>query len=200
MAYDSSKPHRRSIRLKGYDYSRPGEYFVTLCTEHREMLFGEIVNGEMRLNPFGEIVQSCWDDLVDHYAHVELDAFMIMPNHVHGIIRLTDVNVGADMVGAGLKPAPARRHGLPEIVRAFKTFSARRINVLRQTEGITVWQRNYYEHIIRSDIEWNAIAGYIENNPANWNVDSDNPALANEYFLSQTAQKYLKEAGLYGRV
>ena len=86
MRFDPDKHHRRSIRLKGYDYSQAGAYFVTICTKDRGCLFGEIIDGEMVLNPFGEVVQACWDDLPRHYPHVELDAFVIMPNHLHGII------------------------------------------------------------------------------------------------------------------
>lgn len=99
VKYNSEIHHRRSIRLKGYDYSRSGAYFVTICTQNRECLFGEIVDGKMRLNEPGRILQTTWDALPKHYPHVELDAWIIMPNHVHGIVVL-------GVVGAGLKPAP----------------------------------------------------------------------------------------------
>jgi len=94
--------HRRSIRLQGYDYAQAGAYFVTICTHHRECLLGQVVDGHTVLNQYGEIVVACWNDLSNHYLSVELDAFVVMPNHVHGIILL------ADPVGAGLKPAPTR--------------------------------------------------------------------------------------------
>lgn len=188
--------HRRSIRLKGYDYSQAGAYFVTIVSWQREMLFGEIVNEEMKLNHNGQIVRDAWFDLKNHYRHVELGAFVIMPNHVHGIIILIDdisrggspiirettssdkTNVGELPLPKGkthpyVKPKP--RHGLPEIVRAFKSFSARRINRLRKTDGIPVWQRNYYEHIIRNEREMDNIHRYIESNPARWNDDDENP-------------------------
>ncbi len=167
--YDTNRHHRRSIRLKGYDYSRAGAYFVTICTQNRAHLFGEVVEGEMRLNTFGEIVQAVWFDLPHHYGHVQLDAFVVMPNHVHGIIVLT-----ADPIGAGFKPAPTGRYPLSEVVRAFKTFSARRINHMRGTPGVPVWQRNYYEHIIRNDRELNAIRRYIFDNPQHWYADQYN--------------------------
>lgn len=130
----------------------------------------------MRLNAYGEIVQAVWDGLPNHYGHVLLDAFVIMPNHIHAIIML-DV---ATPVGAGFKPAPTatatkKRHGLPEIVRAFKTFSARRINELRNSPGVSIWQRNYYEHIIRSESSLDCIRGYIANNPMRWADDTENP-------------------------
>jgi putative transposase len=95
--------HRRSIRLKDYDYSQSGGYFITIATYQRSVLFGEITEQAMFLNQYGEIVQSCWERIVKHYVHVELDSFIIMPNHIHGIIFITDV-------GAGLKPAPTKRY------------------------------------------------------------------------------------------
>jgi putative transposase len=136
--------HRRSIRLPAYDYSREGTYYVTSCAQDRACLFGDVANGEMVLNQRERVVQQCWDDLMRHYNGIELDAFVIMPNHVHGIVVITGdvmaVKSGV-VVGAGLKPAPTaiKRHGLPEIIRAFKTFSARKINVMRNTPGKPVW-------------------------------------------------------------
>jgi REP element-mobilizing transposase RayT len=176
MKYDPQCHHRRSIRLKGYDYTQAGVYFITICTQDRACLFGEVVGGEMRVNPLGEIVAWTWNDLPNHNPHVELDAFVVMPNHVHGIIVIVD-----NPVGAGSEPAPTmamvtiRRHGLPEIVRQFKTFSARRINALRGTPGIPVWQRNYYEHIIRDEESLKRIREYIANNPMQWALDRENP-------------------------
>jgi len=197
MAYGPKKHHRRSIPLEGYDYAQGGAYFVTVCAQAHLCLFGEIIAGEMRLNDWGRIVADTWRDLADHYPYVLLDAFVVMPNHVHGIIVLTDP-VGAgfkpaptdsaaddwtpagfvptDAAGAGLKPAPTRkRHGLAEIVRAFKTFSARRINQRRGLRGAPLWQRNYYEHIIRNDVALNRIRQYIADNPRSWATDMENP-------------------------
>jgi REP element-mobilizing transposase RayT len=196
MKFDPQKHHRRSIRLKGYDYSQAGAYFVTVVAWQREMLFGEIVDGEMVLNRYGQIVLKAWFDLPNHYRHVVLGAFIIMPNHAHGIIVLVDDDRRGGSLASGrtsllddslagtnplpinqtrpyVKPKP--RHGLPEIVRAFKSFSARRINRLRRTDGIPVWQRNYYEHIIRNDRELDNITRYIESNPLRWNDDDENP-------------------------
>jgi putative transposase len=112
MKYDADKQHRRAIRLRGYDYAQGGAYFVTTVTKDRACLFGEIVDGEMRTNQFGRIVQTEWDELPDHYPGVERYAFMVMPNHVHGIIALVDDGGGVrpDDVGAGFKPA---RTGTP---------------------------------------------------------------------------------------
>ncbi len=177
-------PQRRlSLRLQGYDYTLPGAYFVTVCTYSRRCLFGEIVGNEMGTNDLGQIVLECWEEIPRHYAAVTLDAFVVMPNHVHGIIMLRDVHDPATKpkhstdVGAGFKPAPtaARRAPLSEIVRALKTFSARRINELRLTHGAPVWQRNYYEHIIRTERDLDIIRRYIVNNPLGWALDDENP-------------------------
>lgn len=180
MNYDPERHHRRSIRLKEYDYAQAGGYFITLCTHDRVCLFGEVANGEMRLNGLGQIVQTAWNDLPEHYAAVQLDAFVVMPNHLHGILFILDdpSGIGAGVAGAGLKPAPAgnrRRHGLPEMVRAFKTFSARRINAIRRTPGTPVWQRNYYEHVIRNEESLQRIRQYVLDNPARWEYDRENP-------------------------
>ncbi len=168
--------HRRSIRLRGYDYRRPGAYFVTICTQGRVCLLGDVIDGVVQLKEAGRIVTNTWADLPNHYAHMTGDAFIIMPNHVHAIVVLH--STGADgNVGAGLKPAPTS-HGLPEIARALKTFSARRINLARATPGAPVWQRNYYEHIIRDDESLNRIRRYIQDNPQRWAVDHEHRIIA----------------------
>ena len=170
MKYDPAKHRRRSIRLKGFDYSEPGAYFVTVVSRNRELLFGEVWDGELRLNDTGRVVQAAWYDLSNHFAELSLDAFVVMPNHVHGIIEL-------HVPGrAGLKPAPTKiSPGLFEVVRAFKTFSARSVNKLRGTQGSAVWQRNYYEHVIRVETELDRIREYITNNPTQWEIDRENP-------------------------
>ncbi len=175
MPFDPAKHHRRSIRLKGYDYTQTGAYFVTICTQNRECLFGEIVDGFMRLNGLGAVVRACWHDLPHHYARVKLDAFVVMPNHVHGIIVLTHKTVGAGFKSAPTITMTVKNHGLPEIVRAFKTFSSRRVNEIRNTPGTPVWQRNYYETIIRNEESLNHIRKYITNNPLRWATDRQNP-------------------------
>jgi REP element-mobilizing transposase RayT len=183
--------HRRSIRLKGYDYTQAGAYFFTTVTQNRKCCFGRIIGNEMVLSTEGTIAQQAWLDLPDHYPHVQLDKFCIMPNHVHGIIVLVDMmGRGGSEVGNGIMPDKTQpglrslpdhlqtrpyRHGLPEIVRAFKSFSARRINGIRHTPGIPVWQRNYYEHIVRNEPELNRIRQYIDDNPWQWANDHENP-------------------------
>lgn len=190
MTQNAEKRQRRSIRLRGYDYAQTGAYFITIVTKDRLCLFGDVVGGEMRLNERGPIVQTVWEELPDHYLSVQCDAFVVMPNHIHGIITLANngatgksdvgagfkpargVAVGPHSARAGLKPAPT----LSEVVRAFKTFSARRINEMRGSPGIAVWQRNYYEHVVRSDNELDRIREYIMNNPVQWELDLENPS------------------------
>ncbi len=161
MPYDPTINHRRSIRLKDYDYSQAGAYFVTTVSYGRNCLFGEIIHGEIQLSIGGQIVKSSWLDLPNHYPEIECDSFCIMPNHFHDIIVVTN------KLDCG--------HSLPEIMRGFKTFSARKINYLRRTPGIPVWPKNYYEHIIRDQEDMNCIREYIEANPIRWFDDDENP-------------------------
>ncbi len=149
---------------------------MTVCTQDRACLFGDILDGQMRLNEFGGIVAWTWQDLPNHVPNVALDAFVLMPNHVHGIVVITDT-VGAGSEPAPTEPAPTntKRYALPEIVRQFKTFSARRINKCRGTPGAAVWQRNYYERILRSEESLNQVRQYILDNPHRWAYDRENP-------------------------
>jgi len=257
MKYNPQIHHRRSIRLQDYDYSSEGAYFVTMCTQNRECLFGEIVNGQMILNEHGKIVEQCWNDLPNHYDNIELDAYVIMPNHFHGIIFINDTidtvdnigaidvgaipvgaipvgaihespnvgaipespNVGAIHVGAihespqqpdnespnvgaihespqqpdnespnvGAIPVGAihesprqrRKMLLPKIIGRFKMNSAKQINQIRNTSGVPVWQRNYYEQIIRNEKSLEKIRNYIINNPLEWYYDDYNPKKVN---------------------
>ena len=130
MKYNPAIHHRSSIRLKNYDYSQSGMYFVTICVQNGQCLFGQITNGKIILNEYGQTVQMVWNELPQHYSNVQLGEFVVMPNHVHGIIIITNDTDNA-VVGAGLKPARTKPAPLPEIVRALKTFSARKINELR---------------------------------------------------------------------
>jgi REP element-mobilizing transposase RayT len=171
MKFNPQKHHRRSIRLKGYDYSSAGAYFVTIVTWQREMLFGEIVNGEMILNDLGEIVSEKWQWLEIQYEYVELGAWIVMPNHFHGILVIHDFSRG----GSRSAPTPIKHKSLGRLIGAFKTVSTKHINLLRNTEGQVVWQRNYYERIIRNDREIDNITSYIESNPSSWNDDDENP-------------------------
>jgi putative transposase len=153
------KPRRRSIRLKEYDYSQPGGYFITICTHNREPIFGNIVNGKMELSLYGKIVSTRWRNLQRRHKYMDLGAFIVMPNHFHGII----------VIRSG-----AKRDAVPDIVRGFKTFSARRINQERDTPGNPVWQRNYWEHVIRDQDSFRRIHDYISTNPLRWHLDREN--------------------------
>ena len=169
-----------SKRLPRYDYSQPGAYFITICAADRQCIFGQILDENMWLNANGLILVKQWSGLPSHYHNVSLDRFVIMPNHVHGIISLADASPSS--VGAGFQPAhpsPSTKpeHGLPEIIRGFKTYSSIEINRLRDTPGKPVWQRNYYEHVVRTENDLNAIRKYIVENPLKWTEDQENPAV-----------------------
>jgi len=187
---DNNKYNRRSIRLKNYDYSQPGAYFITIVTHNRQCLFGEIVNGEIRLNEYGEIVRDEWFCSVHIRNEIELfeNEFIVMPNHIHGVVWIVE-NVGATgrspQRTTGWSPLQQQLeqpHGplkksLSSFVAGFKSTVTKQINQIRQTPGIPVWQRNYYEHIIRNDDELNKIREYIINNPKRWKEDNLNKFL-----------------------
>ena len=208
MINDSDRHHRRSIRLKGYNYAQAGAYFVTLCTQDRLCLFGDVVDKAVRLNRYGEHIVRWWKDVPRHFASVNMDAFVVMPNHIHGIIVITNASVGAgsprpgsprpecpypdcrqggETIWGGETPPlqmgdiancgtpPRRRPTLGNIMAYFKYQSTKQINALRQTPAARVWQRNYYEHIIRDQASLDRIRQYIRDNPAQWAFDRENP-------------------------
>jgi len=171
--------HRRSIRLQEWDYSQAGAYFITICTQNRECVFGNVVDGEMVLNDAGRVVESVWNDLPNHYPNVELDEFVIMPNHFHGIVMIIDnVHDVRAIHELPLHELPLRMTQkqrrnmlLPKIIGRFKMLSSKRINQLRNTSGTKLWQRNYYEHIVRNQNDLNRIQQYIVYNAAGWKED-----------------------------
>jgi REP element-mobilizing transposase RayT len=179
--------NRHTIRLQNYDYSREGLYFITICTYNRMELFGKIENGEMILNNYGRIVDKYWNKIPKHYPDVELLEYVIMPNHFHGILWFTKYignnNDYDNIVGAihelPLQRLPLqlqhrknrRKMALPKIIGRFKMQSAKEINLLQKTSGQPVWQRNYFEHIIRNENFYIKIAEYIINNPLKWEED-----------------------------
>ena len=173
--YDRERHHRHSIRLRGWDYRRGGAYFVTIVTYDRAPLFGEVVDGVVVASEFGRIVVEEWERTTQLRPYVRLDAFVVMPNHVHGIVWIVEDETMA--VGAQRRCAPPTNvlpRSLGAIVRAFKSIVTKRINRIRDTPGAPVWQRNYYERIVRDEQGLNAIRGYIQNNPANWKSDTEN--------------------------
>jgi len=173
----ASRPNRRSIRLKGYDYSQPGAYFITIVTQDRVCLFGVVVDGEMRLNEWGEIARQCWFDIPAHFPDAALDECVVMPNHIHGVIVLVDSPVGATHESPlPTRPRGPKRQSIASIVGSSKSAVSKRINHHRGTPGAPVWQRNYYEHITRNEQSLNRIRQYIADNPQRWAFDRENPA------------------------
>lgn len=224
---------KNSLRLSNYDYSLPGAYFITICTQNRLHLFGHISNGEMVLNDYGKVVKDVWKNLPNHYQNMECGQFVVMPNHIHGVMFLKpidhtkggfenpenakegrfqnpknakegcfhthpneDENCGnakgrfqtcpnesrqnktSGMTKGGFETHPNQKqtrpnkiHGIPEIVRALKTFSARKINEIRNSPGEKVWQRNYWDRVVRNERALQAINRYIQNNPLKWHLD-----------------------------
>ena len=207
MKYDPAKHKRRSIRLKGYDYSAPGAYFITICTHQRQCLFGSIVAGQMKLNATGLWVQACWQRLPHHFLTLTLDVFVIMPNHLHGILWLGDTSRNDTSGGNGdgdtsrrgeafgqkflekseisrpnaspppnpnvvpIHPNGTQPGTIAAIIQNFKSVSTRRINQLQNSAGRPLWQRNYYENVIRDNTALQNIRRYIRNNPLAWEQD-----------------------------
>lgn len=174
--YNPKIHHRRSIRLKGYDYSLAGMYFITICCQDRECRFGKIENDEMILNELGNIAYIEWLKLTERFLNFELDVFQIMPNHMHGIIMLTTVGSSLAVaqndanIRAGASPAPT----IGDIVGAYKLLVANDCLDIYKSKNETMgkfWQRNYHEHIIRNEQSYQRISDYIINNPAKWTDD-----------------------------
>ena len=179
---DTTPTRRRhnSIRLPGYDYSAAGAYFVTVVTASREPFFGEIVSGEVFLNAVGSTVQACWEQIPSHFPHVGVETFVIMPNHIHGILQFYEDHqkVGAQhavpLHNNIKKPNPKVEPGsLGAIIRSFKSAVTRQVR--REMNLTTIWQRNYSEHIIRNPVDYEKITAYILDNPRNWQDDEEYP-------------------------
>ena len=188
-----SKMHnRKSPRYQVYDYNSPGYYFITTCVQKFECVFGEIKNKTMIKNDLGIIVEKTWLELIDHYENVELDYYVVMPNHFHGIIIINEklvrggqqLKTKINTVGEGLRPSPThemqsttitKKYGLTEIVRAFKSFSSRRINEMKKAGERFKWQRSFYDRIVRNEKELYFIRRYIEQNPMKWDIEKNRP-------------------------
>jgi len=183
MNEEPPQRRRRSIRLKGFDYSEPGAYFVTIVTQDRSCLFGEIVDGQMQPNSAGEAIKRWWLELTRKFTTVETDAHIVMPNHCHGMIVITDPTVGADRC-VGLPDGRTGAHTgapLPTIMQWFKTMTTNEYMRGVKNSGWPrirgqLWQRNYYEHVIRGEESLNRIRQYIIDNPIRWDSDRENPA------------------------
>jgi len=167
------KYQRHSLRIKNYNYSLPGAYFITICTYHKENILGYLIDGKMELNVLGKITARERLRTFQIRKNIQLDKYMVMPNHFHGIIILTDNSKGV------LQYAPTNKFRSPSqaigsIVRGFKSAVTRGIKRLDYPFFYSVWQRNYYEHIIRNERELNRIREYVQNNPLRWQYDREN--------------------------
>ena len=174
MKFDSEIHHRRSIRMAGFNYRTAGGYFVTICSAQKRNVFGKVRCGVMELNPYGQMLDDCWRALPEHFSYVVLDEYAIMPNHFHGILMF-DTNVGARHASPNM-PDDNRHGELGTVVGSFKSALTKKINLYRVARNLpkaTVWQRNYYECIIRDENELNEIRRYIIENPLNWATDEN---------------------------
>lgn len=165
MASDNKIHHRKSIRLRNYDYSQAGAYFITICTQNKECLFGDIIDDEMQFNDAGRIIQVIWNEIPMHYPLVELDEFVIMPNHFHAIFYILPSEPGA------ASSAPT----VGQIMRRFKSMSAVAINKSLGRSSQPLWQRNYWERVARDEKELHGLQKYIVNNPRQWVLDKLHP-------------------------
>lgn len=167
----SNLPQRKQTRLVGHDYTAAGGYFVTLCAYQRQHLFGTISEETMQLSAIGRLVEEEWAATPLHRPNIQLDVFVIMPNHIHGLVFVQESSPRP--TDRAQHAAPLRAGSLGAFVRAYKSAVRRRVGIeLGHQEPL--WQRNYYEHIIRNADEYDKIAAYIINNPANWKSDSLN--------------------------
>jgi putative transposase len=173
MTFDNKIHRRKSIRLRSYDYSQAGVYFITICTQNKECLFGDIVNDEMQLNDTGLIVRTMWQEITMHYTQVELDEFVVMPNHFHGIFYIHPSELGAASSAPMefLCVAPA----VGKIMRRFKSMSAIAVNKSLGRSLQALWQRNYWERVVRDEKELHGLQEYIVHNPKQWALDKLHP-------------------------
>ncbi len=185
MGVKPDKQNRRSIRLKGYDYSQKGAYFVTICTHNRKCILGHVESRNIRLNGIGLMVQKAWLELPLYYKEIDIDEFVIMPNHLHGIILIVGAGPRAcpkDGVNKGQPQgvAPTKALSLPDVMYSFKSLTTKRYidgveNKSWEAFDRHFWQRNYYEHVIRNEDDLNEIREYVSNNPLKWELDKENP-------------------------
>ena len=183
MPYDPESHHRHSIRLKGYDYSQAGAYFVTICTHNKACVFGDVVDGEMRLNEYGAIVKDEWLRTDTLRENVVIDEYIIMPNHIHGIViimgdgRGTLQRASTGPIRATHRVAPTARglisNSIGAIIGQFKSIVTK--DVRKMGFRYFKWQRNYYEHVIRNEDKLNRTREYVLNNPLQWQFDRENP-------------------------
>ncbi len=182
--YNPNVHNRRSVRLKGYDYTQPGAYFITVVTRDRESWFGDVISGEMRLNNKGQLIKGAWEWIPTRYLYVKLDTYILMPNHLHGIIVITEEDA------AHAKTSSSSSKPLGRLIGAFKTLSTKRFNLLEGTPGQLLWQRGFYDHVIRNDRERERVREYIVQDPKRWESDLENPdAMARRFQYTDAPSK-----------
>ncbi|MBE9078969.1 transposase [Romeria aff. gracilis LEGE 07310] len=174
--YNPAIHHRRSIRLNNYDYSQAGAYFVTICTQQRKCLLGTINHASLELSQYGVIVENVWQQIPDHFPCVSLDAAVVMPNHFHGIVIISNQPI-ADDKNHNLETSDfkAKKPTLGQVVAYFKYQSTKHANLIRKMAGEKFWQRNYHESIIRSEHSLARVRKYVEKNPEKWQSDRLHP-------------------------
>ncbi len=169
IIYNPKEHKRKSNRLKDYDYSQGGYYFITICTYDKKCIFGNIINDKMVLNNLGRVAEKEWQKTASMRNNVELKEFVIMPNHIHAIIVIKDVEGISSYALTDKFRSPTKTLGA--IIRGYKSSVTKQINILRNIKGMPIWQRNYYEHIIRNTQELEKIQEYIINNQLKWSED-----------------------------
>ena len=175
--YNPGRYRRRSIRLRDYNYSSAGAYFLTLCAYNREMLFGEMSEGEMTLHCAGRIVADEWRRSAKVRAEIELDEWIVMPNHLHGIVIITGGGLGMRRGDRPVAPTGPKPKSIGALIAGFKSATTKRINAMRGTPGSLVWQRGYYDHVVRGEAPLKRIRQYIRENPLRWDEDPENPVV-----------------------
>jgi REP element-mobilizing transposase RayT len=186
----TNEPRRRSARLRGFDYSQPGAYFVTVCVKGKRCVLGDVEGERICLTGIGSEIKECWLSLEKLYKYIELDEWKIMPNHIHGILIIHDPSRGEAFEGKRLRidpylpsnaspvrvPRGTKPGSLGAVVQNFKSISTRKINQLTDTPGKSFWQRGYYDRIIRNREELNRIRKYISENLLKWELDEYHPS------------------------
>jgi putative transposase len=176
----AQKNQRRSIRIPSYDYTQPGAYFITVVTNQRACILSQIGDGLTNLSPVGRLVEQEWLRLPLRFSHTHLDVYTVMPNHLHGIIVIDQDPSGGETrhgqypatAEAFAKPVPG---SIPTMIRSFKSATTSQYRKLNRSHEV-LWQRNYFERVIRNDGEWQRIRDYILANPLNWESDQENPS------------------------
>jgi putative transposase len=168
-------PRRRSSRLPAFDYSQAASYFLTICVQDNRPLFGRVFNGEMALDAFGKIADSCWREIPNHFAGIKLGRHVIMPNHMHGIIVLHGRvrSVATDALSNTRAFGTLEAKSIPAVVRSYKSAVTKLVRKTTGNAHLRLWQRNYYEHVIRDEDDFRATSEYIRLNPARWKFDEN---------------------------